>query len=136
MKIYGLIIIVFLLITGCSTESTEAQYYLELSPIESIILPANLKVNTTHAIPVFYKKKTSCSVFDGFYYDKELNVRTIAVQSIVPVNSTCLAIDEAPVEVTLNFKPTELGSYVFKIWKGKNASGVDVYEEFEVPVIE
>lgn len=136
MKVYRLIIFLYLFIIGCSSDSTEVQYYLELSPIENITLPDNLKINQTHNIPVFYKKKTSCSVFDGFYYDKELNVRTIAVQSIVNINNSCIEIDQEPVEVSLNLKPIELGSYIFKIWKGKDAAGIDVYEEFEVPVIE
>jgi hypothetical protein len=34
----------------------------------------------------------------------------------------------------LNFKPTEAGTYILKFWKGKDANGVNTYEEFSVVV--
>ena len=136
MKIFYFVITLLTLFTSCSTDGDETRYFLVLLPVESVVLPSEVVVNKTHAIPVNYKLPTSCHTFDSFYFDKLEHTRTIAVQSIKVDKQDCIASDQTEVQAMLNFTPTELGPLIFKIWKGKNAGGIDIYEEFEATVIE
>ncbi len=136
MKIIYIIVAFFALLTSCSSDHGETQYFLQLLPVESIDLPKKLVVNQSHFIPVYYKLPTNCHTFDSFFYEKKDNIRTIAVQSIRIVKEGCQIANQAPIQATLNFKPTEAGMLTFKVWKGKDASGLDVYQEYEVPVTE
>ena len=72
----------------------------------------------------------------GFYFDKYLNERTIAVQNNVSEEPNCLMLQDEIVEVNLKFYVTNNGSYIFKFWKGINTQGEDVFYEVEVPVVD
>lgn len=134
-KIFSLLAII-LLFSGCSnnTDNNESVYY-DLLPVYDFELPASFDLGETYLLKIRYARPSSCHGFNQFYYKKELNVRTIAIESTVFVGSNCTTYtDTVLAEQFLEFKVTNNGSYIFKFWKGKDAQGVDQYEEVEVPV--
>jgi hypothetical protein len=89
-----------------------------------------------YPITVRYNRPTTCHYFNGLYYDKHLNVRTIAVSSKVEQRNNCqnLSAVDAAAEYTFNFEVTSNGSYHFKFWQGKDDQANDIFLEYEVPV--
>ena len=135
MKKIVLIIATLLLLFGCSKNDEEnSKFHLELLAIHSTTFPAKFTKNVEYDIPIQYIKPSNCHIFEGFYYDKNINVRTIAIQSRVLEQDNCIASPQAPSTEILRFKPTTETSYVFKLWKGLDASGADIYEEITIPV--
>lgn len=123
-----------ILFVSCSIEGDEIGYHLELLKIESVEMPNTLILGQTHQIKVKYKRPTTCHAFNDFVYEKDLNIRTIAVQSQVIEQSNCSALSEVIDEATLNFVVTNNGSYIFKFWQGTNDNGEDEFIEIEIPV--
>lgn len=123
-----------MLMMSCSPEGDEIKYNFEFLAIESVELPDVLVLGQTHEIKVKYKRPTSCHLFNAFYYEKNLNIRTIAVNSIVTQRNDCVTLDNAIEEASINFYVTNNGSYIFKFWQGKDENGEDLFLEIEVPV--
>ena len=131
--ILALFIVVF--ITSCSLDDdNNPKYHYEILKVDSFIVPAFFTLGETAEIKVKYIKPTECHYFDGFYYEKDLNKRIVAVQSRVLQEPSCLALNNIIVEKTFNFKATSNGTYIFKFYKGKDANGLNLFEEIEIPV--
>jgi hypothetical protein len=135
MKKIVLFLSIVFLITSCSPVDDGPNVHYETLPIEDVVVPDSFMLGETYPIGIKYYRPTSCHGFNGFYYDKELNIRTIAVQSRVVESTTCTTLTNDLVEDVLYFKVTSNGSYIFKFWQGKDAQGQDMYLEIEVPVI-
>ena len=88
-------------------------------------------VPALYGIPIAYDDPHD--FFDGFYYDKDLNTRTIGVQTRV-LDNNCPAKVSDPVEVTFKFYVINNGSYIFKFYKGEDANGTNIFETVEIPV--
>lgn len=125
---------IFLLVISCSPESDEPNVHFELLPIESVVMPTEFNVNTENEIVIKFFRPTTCHGFNGYYYEKDDFTRTIAVESYVIEKEGCVALTNQELEQTLKFKPTETGTYLFKFWKGKDANGVNIFEEISVVV--
>jgi hypothetical protein len=125
-----------LIFFGCSSGVDDnPKFHLEILPVEGIILPVEFKKDIVYMLPVSFIRPSTCHAFDGFYYESNLNIRTIAIQTRVLEQDNCKVASSIPVTQILEFKPTTETSYIFKLWKGKDASGVDIYEEITIPVI-
>ncbi|WP_309608511.1 hypothetical protein [Flavobacterium sp.] len=136
MKKIVLIFVALLLFFGCSpNDENNTKFHLELLPIHSSTFPAQFTQDVEYDIPIQFIKPSNCNVFEGFYYDKNLNIRTIAIQSSVLEQDNCIVAPQPPSTQILRFKPTTETSYVFKLWKGVDASGADIYQEITIPVI-
>ncbi|GAA4762669.1 MULTISPECIES: hypothetical protein [Flavobacterium] len=119
---------------GCSKDDyTEVHY--EYVPVNSVQLPSEFKKDSIYELPFTYVRPSTCHFFNGFYYDKKSNVRTVAVINGVFEQDNCTAATVNPITEILKFKPTTEDSYIFKIWKGEDSNGNDVYEETEIPVV-
>lgn len=134
MKKIILLLFSVLLLNSCSLDGETFAY--EVLPVDSFEVPDSFVLGETYEIKVFYKRPTTCYEFNGFYYHKDLNIRTIAVQTLVRTSGTCNEITDnmPPEEVSFNFHVTSNGSYIFKFYKGKDAEGIDIFEEVEIPV--
>lgn len=135
-KIASLLVLLFLF-NACSPDDG-IQYHLELTPIESVDIPTEFTLGETYPITVRYTKPTTCYYFNNLYYEKDLNVRTIAVESAVEQSDNCFDLNgaDAVAEYTFNFYVTSNGSYIFKFYQGKNESGENIFLEYEVPVLD
>lgn len=133
-KIFSLLVLL-LVFSACSNEEPREEVYLQLLPVYDYELPTSFDLGETYSIKIRYQRPSNCHGFNQFYYKKELNVRTIAIESLVVVGSQCAPFTDVVLsEQFLEFKVTNNGSYVFKFWKGKDEQGVDEFEEVEVPV--
>lgn len=126
---------VFFLLNSCTPEP-DTQYLFELRSIESVDIPTEFTLGQTYPITVHYTVPTSCYYFSSLYYDKNLNVRTIAVETAVAQTNNChdLTPAEGASTYTFNFYVTSNGSYIFKFYQGKDANGENVFLEYEIPV--
>ncbi len=127
------ILILYVTLTACSLGNDTPNYHYEVLPVDSFTLPPSFKMGETYVIKVKYKRPSDCYFFDGFYYDKDLNTRTIGVQTRV-LDNNCPAKVSDPVEVTFKFYVINNGSYIFKFYKGEDANGTNIFETVEIPV--
>jgi hypothetical protein len=136
-KLISLFALLFLL-NSCSVDSGGPNYHLELMPIESVEIPTEFELGQTYPITVHYTKPSTCHFFNNLYYEKDLNVRTIAVECAVEESNGCqdLTGDAAIGEYTFNFYVTSNGSYIFKFYQGKDENGNNIFLEYEVPVLD
>ena len=133
-KIIALFAIVFLF-NACSPDEG-ISYNLKLMPIVSVDIPTEFTLGQTYPITVHYIKPTTCYYFNQLYYEKDLNIRTVAVECAIEQRNNCIDLTgaEAEASYTFNFYVTSNGSYIFKFYQGKNTNGENVFLEYEVPV--
>lgn len=136
MKKFILFILFITTLTGCSIDNdNQDSYSFEVLPVDSYTLPEKFILGNTYEIKLKYQRPTECHLFQGIYYDKNLNVRTVGIQTAVNTSQVCTQQIPVPSEVSFNFYVTNTGSYIFKFYKGKDAAGKDLFEEVEVPVV-
>ncbi|SDW08525.1 hypothetical protein [Flavobacterium degerlachei] len=136
MKKLVLFLVLITTLVSCSTDNdNNDSYTYEVLPVQSYELPASFTLGETYEIKLKYQRPTACHIFQGIYYDKNLNTRTIAIQTAVNDNQICTTEVPALSEVSFNFYVTNTGSYIFKFYKGEDAAGQDLFEEVEIPVV-
>jgi hypothetical protein len=136
MKKIALFIVLITSFIGCSINNDNTSYTYDVLPIDSYVVPTSFTLGQTYEIKLKYQNPSSCHIFQGIYYDKNLNTRTIAIQTAVKNNQTCSTEIPPLSEVSFNFEVTSNGSYIFKFYKGKDANGEDIFEDVEIPVVQ
>jgi hypothetical protein len=135
MKKIVLFLVVITSLLSCSLNDDSPTYTYEVLPVDSYVVPASFTLGQTYEIKLKYQKPTSCHIYQGIYYEKNLNTKTIAVQTAVKKNQFC-TMEIPPIsEVSFNFMVSNTGSYIFKFYKGKDSAGKDIFEEVEIPVV-
>ncbi|HRE76532.1 MAG TPA: hypothetical protein PLL09_01775 [Flavobacterium sp.] len=138
MKKFVLLILFIISLISCSlNEDNVPSYHYEILPVDSFIVPDTFDFSATHQIKLYYKLPTICHSYGGIYFDRYLNERTFAIQSLVINENSCLPFDENEDnlrEVSLDFKVINTDTYLFKFYKGKDEEGNNIFEEVEVPV--
>ena len=136
MKKFALLLVLLTTLTACSLDNDERENYTySVLPIESYTVPESFKLGETYVIKLKYQRPTSCHIYQGIYYTKDLNKRTIAIQSAVKDNQIC-STEVPPVsEISFNFMVTATGSYIFKFYKGKDANDKNLFEDVEIQVV-
>ncbi|MBR9847136.1 MAG: hypothetical protein GYB35_14015 [Algicola sp.] len=132
-----LLLISFLIcsILACSPENNnDSDFYYETLPISGVNMPSVFQFGSTQQINISYFKPTGCHVFNDFYYQSDLNQKTIAIITAVFPNQECEVFDEEMETVTFNLEVNEIDPYVFRFWQGEDENGNDVYYIIEVPV--
>ena len=81
MKKLILLTLFLLTLVSCSIDDDQQKYSSEILPIDSYTLPESFKLGETYEIKLKYKKPSDCHYFQGIYYDKDLNIRTIGIQN-------------------------------------------------------
>ena len=136
MKKMALLLVLVATFFGCSPDNDEKDNYnFSILPVASYTVPESFKLGETYVIKLKYQRPSSCHVYQGIYYDKNLNIRTIAIQSAVNANQVCTMEIPPLSEVSFNFIVTATGSYIFKFYKGKDANDKDLYESVEIQVV-
>ncbi|MCG9791976.1 hypothetical protein [Flavobacterium algicola] len=137
MKKFLLLLVLTIAISSCSIDNNPGDSYtFEVLPVASFEVPETLKLGRTDTIRLTYQRPTSCHLFQGIYYTKDANIRTIAVQSALKDDTICSADVPAISETYFTFLPTASGSYIFKFYKGKDAAGENIFEDVEIQVTE
>lgn len=135
MKKIFFLLLIAISFSSCSVDDGNDFYY-EILPVESVDMPEEFVLGETYEITVTYLRPTTCHVFNNFYYESELNQRTVAIVTTVYQNNDCLPLIDEQVEATFNFMVNSNGTYVFKFWQGEDENGNDLYYIVEVPVVE
>jgi hypothetical protein len=136
MKKIVLFVVLMTSLLSCSVDNDNTTYTYSVLPVESYVVPASFTLGKTYEIKLKYQKPTSCHIYQGIYFDKNLNTRTIAIQAAVQNNQICTQEIPPISEVSFNFMVTNTGSYTFKFFKGKDAAGENIFEEVEIPVVD
>ncbi len=135
MKKIVLFLIVITSFLSCSLDDNGPTYTYSVLPVDSYVVPASFTLGQTYEIKLKYQKPSSCHIYQGIYYEKNLNTRTIAIQTAVQNDRVCTQEIPPISEVSFNFTVTNTGSYIFKFYKGKDTAGEDIFEEVEIPVV-
>jgi len=137
MKKILLLAAVFILFNSCSRDDIGSRYnysYVTL-PIDSVDIPSSFTFGSTYQITLHYKRPSTCHYFYNLYYDKNLNVRTVAVQNVIENRNDCQTLTNNEVTYSFNFLVNSNGgTYVFKFWNGQDANGVDQFLQYTIPV--
>ncbi|WP_413999763.1 hypothetical protein ACMDB5_04185 [Flavobacterium sp. W1B] len=137
MKKIALLLVLITSLVGCSLDSGDRETYTySVLPVESYTLPEAFKLGETYEIKLKYQKPSACHIFQGIYYSKDLNTRTIGVQTAVKDKQICGTEIPPLSETSFNFTVTATGSYIFKFYKGKDAEDKDLFEEVEIQVVQ
>jgi len=133
-----LILCLVFIISSCELSDDGLQVTYEAVSIDSVQLPQTFTFGERYDIPVFYKRPTSCHVFEGFNVEASLNERTIA--SVLARFNAGECIEENVVEEQyLRFMAASNGTYVFKFLTNQDVNGDGTgpdYLEYEIQVIE
>ena len=137
MKKIALFLVLITSIMSCSLDNGPRETYsYNVLPIESHTLPETFKMGETYEIKLKYQKPTACHIFQGIYYAKDGNTRTIGIQVAVKNNQTCTNEVPEVSETSFKFTVTSAGPYIFKFYKGTDIEGKDLFDEVEVEVLE
>ncbi len=132
MKKIFLIIFAICLLASCSPDEPQ-KFSLEVLPVESFIAPDTLVLGETNVFKIKYKRPSNCHFFEGFYYKRNLNERTVGITASV-LQDNCTPLTGTPVEVELKFLASNNGTYIFKFYKGKDATGNNIFVSDTIPV--
>ena len=122
--------------SACSIEDDSPNYHFEFMPVDSVSVPESFVMGQSYVIKAYYKRPTECHFEEGFYYERDLNTRTFALQSRVLDQANCAPIVNGPLlEAKFNFFVNSNGSYLFKFYTGENEAGEKTFLEYEIPVV-
>ena len=135
MKKLALLIFVSFIGISCSTDDNLNDFYYDVLPVESYELPPVLEYRQVYTFKLTYKRPTDCYTNPSLYFERNGKTRIVAIQSLVANRTDCVAVpDELSRELKFQFEVTSTTPYVFKFYKGKDANGMEIYEEVTIPV--
>jgi len=136
-KILTLLAALFIMVS-CSLDNDVKEFQLEFLPILSVEVPEHVSPGQSSNFTVFYKRPTDCYFANGFDYQADGAIRTVALQSIVIEDSDCLSLENTEAEqISFQFDCPPVYSYdayLFKFYQGTDTSGIEQFLEIEVPV--
>lgn len=139
MKKIILLSLLIITLLSCSKDDDRYSYKYDFLKVESFEVPIEFVSGDTYQITVKYKRPTSCHYFNDLYFNKETNVRKVAIESVIEERDNCVPLinNNPEIEYIFNFKVIQAAGteYLFKFYKGKNAAGESIFEEVTIPVI-
>ncbi|MBN8641007.1 MAG: hypothetical protein J0L86_04265 [Flavobacteriales bacterium] len=132
MKRIASAIALCLLIVSCTPEGDT--YTLEILPVAKVEMETAFAKDSVTEISVKYLRPSNCHFYEDFYYERIDFTRVVAIYNAKLNKDNCQSVANDTVTVPLKFKPTQLGTYTFKFWKGTNNAGEDEYFEYDAVV--
>jgi len=122
--------------SSCDLEDDSPNFHFELIAVDSVAVPESFVMGKTYEIKAYYKRPTTCHFTEGFYYEKDLNTRTFALQSKVLDQGDCEPINDGVLlETKFNFSVINNGTYKFKFYNGEDEDGNNTFLEYDIPVV-
>jgi len=135
MKKLVLLVLAVFVLNSCTLDDDGPNYYLEILPVATYVVPDSLDYNTPTEIKLTYKRPSECHFYQGIYYEKKDDTRTIGIQTSVLQGDDCVPYTEDKmVDASFNFIATGPGPYTFKFYKGEDETGKNIFEEVVIPV--
>ena len=133
MKFFFVRLILVLTIVSCSIDDGATDFKIETLPIKSAIVPDSFTYGRQYTISVIYELPSSCHAFYGLFYQYQDTARVIAINSIVDESNICT---DGLIEQEYRFlvSVVQEEDYTFKLWKGVDTNGENIFEEIIVPV--
>ena len=130
-----------ILFWSCSVSDDEEDFHLEILPIMQVQVPDQLVGGDVNRITYTYRVPTNCHNFNNVYNIESGNQRTVAVVSLVtettPGGLECSPLTEETDERAFDFlAPNGFSTMVFKFWLGEDEFGEDIYDTYEIPVVQ
>ena len=133
-KIFLLIFVSFIGIS-CSLNDDTSDYYYEILPVESYVLPPSFELGQIYTITLKYKRPTDCHINRSLYFERNGKIRTVAIQSLVSDGENCVfLLNEEPKELKFQFEVVSPTPYIFKFYKGEDENGESLFESVTVEV--
>jgi hypothetical protein len=129
-----LILLVSILFLFNSCQLDENNFSVEILPVHNVEIPSEFVLGEVYQITMEYYRPSNCHSPYGVYYEKDLNVRTCAVQNLVEERGNCAPVENILVRETFNFHVTNTGNYIFKFWTGTDDNGDDTFITYDIPV--
>ncbi|MBT8326065.1 MAG: hypothetical protein HKN99_00270 [Winogradskyella sp.] len=135
-KHLALLLVTVLVLTSCKIDDyNPPNFYLDIVPIESVVVPDEFTLGEEYEIFVTYNRPSDCYEFNDFIFQTNFNERTVAVVNTVYTDEVCTPVSEQ-VEVSFEIFVSISETYVFKFYQGQDNNGNDLYYIVEVPVVE
>ena len=135
MKKLVLLLLVSLMGISCSLSDDNNSYYYEILPVESYEIPTSFELGQIYTIKLMYKLPSDCHSDPKLYYEKNGQIRTVAVQTFVANRDDCNFIaNEDVYELTFKFEVVNSEAYVFKFYKGEDENDEPIFENVTIPV--
>lgn len=132
MKNFVYALVLGLLLISCTPEGDT--YRLVVLPVAKVEMETAFRKDSVTKITVKYLRPSNCHFYEDFYYVREGFTRVVAIYNSELNKDNCQPIENDTITVPLSFKPTELGTYTFKFWKGTNADGIEEFDEYQADV--
>lgn len=130
-KIVLSLILTFVIIS-CTPEGEE--FNVEVLPVAKVEMQTVFALDSVTNIPVTYLRPSNCHFFEDFYYLRNDFTRVIAVYNSTAIKENCETLENDSIHVNLRFKPSEIGTYTLKFWKGVGTNGQDEFFEYQAVV--
>ena len=136
MKKILFFIFTIIIFNQCSIDDDIPKQHYEMLPIENISFPNEFILNNTYTIEFSFVKPTDCYAYNNMIIIKEGPNRTLGVNTVVFEKNNCTSLtSNNTVLQYFEFKVIYDQVYHFHIWKGKDAQGNDIYDDYNIPVI-
>lgn len=123
-----------LLLSSCLPGDNDGFPAFAYGPVQEVEAPTAYRVDSISEFTIRYSRPNTCYVFNGFYYQREGMMRTVAIEYAFLDRDDCVVEQNPVYEVPLRFRPEEPGTYTFKFWTGEDDAGVDQFIEVEAVV--
>lgn len=143
MKRFLLFLLTTITLLSCSNDGDELAASTDsFAPEESVIanwaikdieVPESFVFGKKYNIKFRYILPNNCYYYNGLDYIATKNTVKLALEVYVDLASNC-SENTRQEEKSFNITINEREAYTFKIWKGKNNSGDDIFDEKIVPV--
>jgi len=136
MKKHILIVLIVLFVLSCNSDDETNEMSYVVLPIESVQLPNEFVLNEEYDLDFTFVRPTVCHGYHSMLVKSEDETRTLAVQSVIYEHPNCevLLVNNIASQ-SFKFKVLYGQIYVFRIFKGVDDLGEEVYEVIEVPVV-
>ncbi len=132
------ILITFLAVftfTSCSLDDdSNTNVSFKTLPIKDAVFPEEFEFGSAYTVKVTYDLPDGCHSFYNLFYEYKETSRIVAITALVDSTANCTqVIIEKEHEFVVNVNQRE--DYTFRLWKGEDSEGNDIFEDIVVPVI-
>lgn len=129
-----------IIIASCSIEDDNmVNFHLDFVGVQSVEMPEYFERGNEYEVTVHYVRPTDCHYFQGFFYEPNGYIHTIAPQAMVLEEANCQPFENLTLEeASFTFPcPNTYGydKYVFRFYQGEDSFSNQQFYEITVPIV-